>query len=121
MRIDPNTGLPELPEGYFWRVGHPKEYVYGFTFEDTSKLAVRLMWEQPDREVEDKRNKIVQKLVPRPKRYEPQDPLTVDAQECKGTSDRAILDAANVIMKRWKAKAKMHSKLGDYPPKKLGA
>lgn len=121
MTIDQNTGLPQLPEGFFWRVTHPLDpggYWGGYS-QDTTKLQVLLMEQLPDEEAEDKRSKLIRRLFPLETTWEPQAPGVEYAETCQGTSNQAIVNAAYRVLKRQRRDESLSSKLGDYPPKKL--
>lgn len=42
--IDSSTGLPELPEGHFWKVKRRKEYDYGFSYFS----GFEVVWMEPN-------------------------------------------------------------------------
>lgn len=121
MSIDVNTGLPQLPEGYFWRVTYPLDEDYSFFTAplDRTKLKVFLMEESPDKKVEDKRNKLIQRMIPLKDTWEKQSPTGTYSELCKGVSNQAIVDAAYRILKRQRRDKALSAKIGDYPPKKL--
>lgn len=121
MTIDQNTGLPQLPEGYFWRVDHPNSYGdwSPFQLEDKTTLQVRLMMELPDKAQEDGRHWLIKRIFPLDNTATPQDPLSLYKRKCKGMSNQAIVNAAYQILKQQSHDKRVASKLGDYPPKKL--
>lgn len=119
--LDENTGLPELPEGYFWRVEHPLLHIHSGIYQrDTDRLQVGLMKQPEDTLEPDPRSKWVQKILPAKREVSTQTPKMLYLSACKGTSDQAIRDAAYTILKRKREDERLASKLGDYPPKKLG-
>lgn len=116
------TGLPELPEGYFWRVRHHRSRDQGYhdwVVTDTTRLQVLLMQTVSGTRTE--------KVYPKPwyrlTHQEITTPYTYEeiqfVEDCEGTHPIAVSNAANRIMKRWE-KAKVRDALvGDYPPKTL--
>lgn len=116
------TGLPALPEGYFWRVRHRRYRPYkdyDFIATDETRLQVLLM-----KTVSGVRT---EKVYPKPwyrrTHREITTPYTVEdtqfVEDCEGTNPIAVRNAANRIVKRWE-KAKVRDALvGDYPPKTL--
>jgi hypothetical protein len=113
MNINPETGLPSLPGGYFWRVENASRYS-----TDPSAIIVRLM------------QKIVRKVSYPVKlhwwslRYttltnEEHEEVYITGHYAKGVHPQAILDAANVCIKKWEQEKIRNSLLGDYPPKSL--
>lgn len=116
------TGLPALPEGYFWRVQHRRYSThegYPWVSKDTTRLQVLLM-----NTISGTRTETV---FPKPwyrrTHKEIEVPYTSEdtqfVEDCEGTHPIAVRNAANRIMKRWD-KAKVRDALvGDYPPKTL--
>lgn len=116
------TGLPELPEGYFWRVRHrryrPFEK-YDWVDTDTTRLQVLLIKTFSGTRTE----KVYPKPWYRRTHKEIEVPYTSEdiqfVEDAEGTHTIAVRNAANRIMKRWE-KAKVRDALvGDYPPKTL--
>jgi hypothetical protein len=109
--IDPNTGLPLVPEDYFWRV-LDKHWEWNAKIPPKVNLMrhVELKhthrgrhWWQPSYVVDESYDQVAYSQ------------RTKDGKLTKET----ILDAAEEIMQWW-ADAKARQKLvGDYPPKKL--
>lgn len=117
------TGLPALPEGYFWRVRHRRHHPYKNWPEavatDFSRLQVLLMKTVSGVRTE----KVYQKPWYRRTHREITTPYTSEdvefVEDTEGTNPIAVRNAANRIMKRWE-KAKVRDALiGDYPPKTL--
>lgn len=117
------TGLPALPEGYFWRVRHHETYDWAYydyrTQVDKSRLQVLLIKTFSGTRTE--------KVYPKPwyqrTHKEITTPYTSEdiqfVEDAEGTHAIAVRNAANRIMKRWE-KAKVRDALvGDYPPKTL--
>lgn len=135
--IDPNTGLPELPEGYFWRVDQPlslpkKEYpIYGgYTprpTPDKSRLRIYLVQTiKGSNKVRQYRGKnrftrwiTANETVQVDASFERE--VTRYGEDCKGRNAIAVRNAAKRIMKRWNADKEASKLVGDYPPKKLEA
>ena len=120
------TNLPELPEGYFWRVRHPSYHdVWWYSVrEDESKLHVSLI-----------RNitRIHNTRVNRGKNSftnfwfagetvqvsnTSEETRTLFSRECKEVSPQAVVNAANSILKEWTKQQETAKLIGDYPPKK---
>lgn len=135
---DPNTGLPSVPEGQFWRVVEKTTEM----FSGTSKASyeIQLLETQPDT----KKTKV---------RYEPYHPAinwfmtivdgrgravpytlsvpngplvhgrrdinTVDSNERPGLTQTAIKFAAEELLRDRAHKKYVKSLLGDYPPNRL--
>ena len=118
--IDTATGLPKLPDDYFWRVRHHRIQVQGsldyFTRTDTSRLQVQLIHKYTltkPRTIQ-KRNWFGRKVWTTGY-YEDVAENAVITEDALGTNPIAIQNAANRIMKLW-AKAKERDRLvGDYP------
>lgn len=96
MTIDPNTGMPEVPEGYFWRV--KKSLLTGDTFTD---VELRVKWF------------FMSYVVASHPIYN------------SHVSAQSILEAAEYIMlySAWSERRRGETKehlYGDYPPNKLG-
>lgn len=114
------TGLPALPEGYFWRVRHHEAYNWsGLTYVDKSRLQVLLIKTFSGTRTE--------KVYPKPWYRRTHKGIEVPytsediqfVEDAEGTHTIAVRNAANRIMKRWE-KAKVRDALvGDYPPKTL--
>lgn len=116
------TGLPALPEGYFWRVRHHRTWDQGYRFGvivDSTRLQVLLM-----RPVSGTRT---EKVYPKPwyRRTHQETEVSYTSEDiqfvedAEGTHPIAVRNAANRIMKQWE-KAKVRDALvGDYPPKTL--
>lgn len=117
------TGLPALPEGYFWRVRYREGYIpgsYYYTEVDKTRLQVVLIKTTPGNRTE----KVYPKPWYRRTHQEITTPYTCEdtqfVEDCEGTHPIALSNAANRIMKRWD-KAKVRDALvGDYPPRTLG-
>lgn len=116
------TGLPALPEGYFWRVRHRlyrpyKDYDWMST--DTTRLQVLLMKTVSGTRTEDVWPKPWYRRNPR----RVTTPYTLEdtqfVEDCEGTHSIAVRNAANRIMKRWEKAQVRDSLVGDYPPKTL--
>ena len=120
------TNLPELPEGYFWRVRHPSYHDgWGYSVrEDESKLHVSLI-----RNITRIRNTRVNRgkniftnfwfagetvQVSNTSEETP----TLFSRECKGVAPQAVVNAANSILKEWTKQQETAKLIGDYPPKK---
>lgn len=117
------TGLPALPEGYFWRVRHRRLHPYinwpQAVETDRSCLQVLLIKTFSGTRTEEVWPKPWYRRTPR----EITTPYTTEdiqfVEDCEGTHAIAVRNAANRIMKRWE-KAKMRDALvGDYPPMTL--
>lgn len=101
LTIDVNTGLPELPEGYFFRVAKRStysEYYYVTVYRKVKKK--RFFFWTYEKDVEQIFNNMIHPTL----------------------NERNIRDAAYKCVQDWDNwKARDTSLLGDYPPKKLGA
>ena len=113
------TGLPALPEGYFWRVRHHRTLLYTYYGEryhtDTSRLQVELIHRSTET------NYITGRKWFRTVRTEDESvkEQVEFVEDAEGTHAIAVRNAANRIMKQWE-KAKVRDALvGDYPPKTL--
>lgn len=122
MTLDDATGLPALPEGYFWRVRH-RQYRptnrYDWWDTDTSRLQVLLMRTVSGVTTEQRWPKPWYRLSPRviTVPYTSEDVQYVE--DAEGTHPIAVRNAAYRILKQWE-KAKVRDALiGDYPPMKL--
>lgn len=112
--IDSNTGLPKLPEGYFWRVLNGHEVgglgVYPGIEVQLMKHSMKLHWF--------KRVPCVRVMK---WAWEPREDLKV------GEVDQAIKKVARTVYKRYKDHLPIHDEInaeiekyaGDYPPKKF--
>lgn len=122
--IDTATGLPALPDGYFWRVRHHRTAVMGtldyFTRTDTSRLQVQLIHKytlnQP-RSIK-KRNWIGRKVWVT-EYYEDVAENSLFTEDTLGTNKIAVQNAANRIMKLWEKAKERDALIGDYPPLSL--
>lgn len=116
------TGLPALPEGYFWRVRHHRTWDQGYHYgviTDTTRLQVLLIKTSSGTRTEEVWPKPWYRRTPR----EITTPYTSEdikfVEDAEGTHAIAVRNAANRIMKQWE-KAKVRDALvGDYPPKTL--
>lgn len=126
--IDPLTGLPELPEGYFWQVSHPLIYDYpGFRSlkSDRSRLRVSLRKTRESKKVTKEfrgKNWFTRVLFAWEKVEQETEGEVTDilfSRDCKGVHPQAILNAANVIMKEWRKEQETAKLVGVYPPKRL--
>lgn len=110
------TGLPEVPEGYYWRVTHPyKGGEHFFTSPDKSRLEVQLRFASETEHIRLDRHwfrKVTHKSIRK------EDDLVL-SEVCQGTAPIAVLNAARKIMKARDVQAGIESLLGSYPPKKL--
>lgn len=125
--IDPLTGLPELPEGHFWRVSHPRNYGEFYWNEEEDKSRLRVFLVRTGTEIEESKefqgknfftrmltlwlrvNKVTYEEYDRVEKF----------RDCKGVHPQAILNAANVIMKEWLKEQETAKLVGVYPPKRL--
>lgn len=133
------TNLPELPEGYFWRVEHPwkplsphKEWLRGRGYdvpaqEDESKLQVSLRqnYTYECRERVNRGKNVITNFWFAGETVELSKKLertrTLFTRECKGVHAQAVVNAANVIMKEWTKQKETAKLLGNYPPKEWSA
>jgi len=115
MNIDLATGLPELPEGHFWRVAHPLE-AWGFGECDHARLQVEL--------------RVTTTVTSQVKTgrffgewmtVQKESSSVVVTENCDGTSPADVLEAARRAMENFEARQAAHALVGDYPPKQLGA
>ena len=121
------TNLPELPEGYFWRVGHPVDYersFYSTTRLNESKLHVSLIEDYSETTVS-RVNRGKNALTnwffagETVKQTETlQATIELYSRECKGVHAQAVVNAANSILKEWTKRRETAKLIGDYPPKK---
>ena len=121
------TNLPELPEGYFWRVGHPVDYersFYSTTRLNESKLHVSLIEDYSETTVS-RVNRGKNALTnwffagETVKQTETlQATIELYSRECKGVHQQAVVNAANSILKEWTKRRETAKLIGDYPPKK---
>lgn len=116
-----DTGLPKLPEGYFWRVRHWREYIgYGLYNTKKNKLQVQLIhkytYSRPD--YKRVRNWFGRKVY---KKYTLTDAVESDVftEDTLGTNKIAVQNAANRIVKLWEKAKERDALIGDYPPKSL--
>ena len=113
------TGLPELPEGYLWRVRYhrtPLESYYGRRYyTDKKRLQVQLIRTYVQTEAVTER-KWFRTVTTYEEATREAEVLTEDAQ---GTNPIAIRNAANRIMNLWARQKERDDLVGDYPPKKL--
>lgn len=110
------TGLPELPEGHFWRVRYHHRYSsYGIDYVDRTRLQVQLIETRTTTWIATQRKWFRNKEIS----YTDVDKNALFTEDCQGTNPIAVRNAANRIMKLWE-KAKVRDALvGDYPPKTL--
>lgn len=108
IMIDPQTGLPQLPEGYFWRVGeseYHKEYVKVCIMKTVTRTWKTREWNL--------------KLVDN---YETKE-VEVDYSFCSrvGIDNNTLLRAAERAYREVFPDPVVGGEeyLGDYPPKKL--
>ena len=121
------TNLPELPEGYFWRVGHPvdcERSFYSTTRLNESKLHVSLIEDYSETTVS-RVNRGKNALTnwffagETVKQTETlQATIELYSRECKGVHAQAVVNAANSILKEWTKRRETAKLIGDYPPKK---
>lgn len=115
-----DTGLPELPEGYLWRVRHRRIYngFYVASVVDSGKLQVVLIrkWWETRHNIE-MGTPWYRKASTYTESTEIESELF--AEDCQGSHPIAVRNAANRIMKRWEGQKIRDSLIGDYPPKKL--
>lgn len=123
--IDTATGLPALPEGYFWRVQHHREYadtVYGRVRinNDRERLQVVLIhrYEKTRTGTTTHRNWLG-RYVHKP--YTDIDVIedALFTEDTLGTNKIAVQNAANRIVKLWEKAKERDALIGDYPPKSL--
>lgn len=115
-----DTGLPELPEGYFWRVRHHKTrrlgaYYGTFYLTDEKRLQVQLI-----------HRKVTTHTRTEKRMFRTVTITDVDAREvelftedAQGTNPIAVRNAANRIAKQWARAKERDALVGDYPPKKF--
>lgn len=116
------TGLPALPEGYFWRVRHHETIEWGYhgsrTVKDKSRLQVCLIHSWTEMNVSEYPKPWYRLKATQVTDISTQEKLLF-VEDPEGTHAIAVRNAANRIMKRWE-KAKVRDALvGDYPPKTL--
>lgn len=121
------TNLPELPEGYFWRVGHPvdcERSFYSTTRLNESKLHVSLVEDHSETTVS-RVNRGKNALTnwffagETVKQTETlQATIELYSRECKGVHAQAVVNAANSILKESTKRRETAKLIGDYPPKK---
>lgn len=124
MDIDSETGLPKLPENFFWRVRHRRHNVTGmfdtFTRTDTTRLQVQLIHKYTSTSLRNtqKRNWFGRKVWTA-EYYEDVAENALFTEDTQGTNPIAVKNAANRITHLWE-KAKVRDALiGDYPPNSL--
>lgn len=103
MKIDPTTGLPELPEGYFWKVSRT-ENPYGLSEEPVFVELMRTSTFDG-----------VLVLYRRVTRFTPFEEY-VDFRDLK---PRHIRSTAKSVYRAWKRLQRSEELLGDYPPNSL--
>lgn len=127
MSINPETGLPDAPEGYRWKI-RPKRVMhhsYGYSFEpgyfdDPEILQILLEVRGEVAVMEPVYSKFLHRFL----RYEKvgvkeEWTETRYIEDLKGNNAIAAVNAANRVLKKLAA-AKVRSDLiGTYPPKKL--
>lgn len=143
---DPNTGLPEVPTGYRWRVGPTVEHTHLGSREHPFLLSLYLE-KLGDAVLEGTRSgRGVQNRAPYGYRYEKPEMIherggsfewslwgslksetvrysrweTWKSEPLKGNHPVAVVKAANRIIKMKRAADVRASIIGIYPPKKLG-
>lgn len=118
-----DTGLPTLPEGYFWRVRHRLYYpagFYEFAHTDKTRLQVQLIHKyEVTRTGTSTHRNWFGKYVQRP--YERIDLVENElfTEDTEGTNPIAVQNAANRIVKLWEKAKERDALIGDYPPKSL--
>lgn len=104
--VDPATGLPELPEGYFWRVRRaPEKHLSAFAYIELCTQRIEAYgWKK-------KKTRTVTVVV---------DYSTVSYVSL---TEDLIWDHTVVRIKDWAGPPKPDARklLGTYPPKKLGS
>lgn len=126
IKIDPATGLPELPEGYSFNVsGTYPDYQVALMRETESPVAYTEQW-QPrlttgyrswdvlhlfGRRTIDKGQFV---KVPLRQRGQIMRPIKAEGTE------QGILDAATQLVEQLAKIEKFNVRLGDYPPKRIG-
>jgi len=122
--IDLATGLPELPEGYHWRVTHPYEEEYYYFFgrvRNTSKYAVELCANEYEegyvRKVKRTWYCPFERSVPST-RIQPAKTVWTRTLKDEVTAE-TIREAASIVLSEWTEFERKQKFLGDYPPKKL--
>lgn len=119
MTIDNGTGLPEVPEGYSWRIKHPDWRNFGLDVVDEKQIVIQLV---------QKIHKLVKVEVPGSwywpfnKKVDKTKPFARVFGERylgKTPSPESILEAATEIMTDFNNRNRMLSYIGIYPPKKL--
>lgn len=119
--IDEETGLPKLPEGYFWRVRHHRETAmnsyYGnpYIWEDKTRLQVQLVNAKKHTEVTSERKWFRTVEATRETTRE----VVLFTEDAQGTNPIAVRNTANRIMNLWIKAKERDALVGDYPPKKL--
>lgn len=129
------TNLPELPEGYFWRVAHPlKSDGYSYSqggwghyqnfVADKTRLKVSLIEDYSETTVS-RVNRGKNALTnwffagETVKQTETlQTTIELYSRECKGVHQQAVVNSANSILKEWTKQQETAKLIGDYPPKK---
>lgn len=111
--MDQLTGLPVLPEGYFWRVSHAGPD-WALLAGQEPRLAVEIRVKE-FRTVARKAGGFFSKWVP----VTEEGSRVVLVEECKGTAPVAVVNAARRAVKRLEAHRAAEALVGDYPPKSL--
>lgn len=117
MKIDETTGLPELPEGYFWRVyGQVDDGDYWYQGQLCITLQEQYMRKRLWRkDVEDTRT--IRKAFLSKKTYEEvKRQGSTDDSIVRGLARGIMLDEKDKL--EWETFTKKY--VGDYPPNKLG-
>jgi hypothetical protein len=127
--IDPITGMPEVPPGYFWRVWVGQDN--SFNYYDTISVQLRKhepRWWSKNRSVlvsckeawARSSNETEGPIHGYP-RYWPMDPDTIHENIRRFAFDVYAQHEEELIYhQRWtESKAKLKAIVGDYPPKKL--
>lgn len=114
IEIDPTTGLPTLPEGYFWRVIEEEYAHVGIEIRRRRRFGSTVVidmyvWHNWDGAHPDS-----------------DEPILVSNVSDKEFTPEAILRTAEYLLKKWRARDARALRyqankalLGDYPPKKL--
>lgn len=122
--VDVSTGLPELPEGKFWRVRHPSikepehsHIAFGPAYwaVDRSKLQVSVV-KRETRERNVTRGRLWWK---RTEVFREEREFETAKRECEGTQPEDILAAAIALLEQLAEQDRINSLLGSYPPMSL--
>lgn len=120
-----DTGLPILPEGYFWRVRHYREYIetsFGPVRyrEDKTRLQVQLIHRyELTRTYTNSHRSWFGRYVDKPYRKVDVIEEALFTEDTLGTNKIAVQNAANRIVKLWEKAKERDLLVGDYPPLSL--